>query len=74
MNGRYVQILKKICLFDPQTVICNKLFFFQMENWLPDNRSFNDESRKPVRTAAVRTSVLRTFTEDFDSSVINTLK
>ena len=50
------------------------IIFFQMEKWLPDNRSFNDESGKPVRTAAVRTSVLRTFTEDFDSSVINTLK
>ena len=45
-----------------------------MENWLPASRSFNDERGKPVRTAAVRTSVLRTFTEDFDSSVINTLK
>ena len=57
-------------MFDPQTVKCNKsLFFLQMENWLLINRSFNDDSGKPVQAIAVRSSVLRTFTEDCNSSV-----
>ena len=69
-NGSYVKFLKKICIFDPQTVIYNKLLFFlQMKNWLLVNRSFNDDSGKPVRAIAVRSSVLRTFTEDCNSSV-----
>ena len=66
---------KKNCIFDPQTVIYNKLLFFlQMENWLLVNRSFNDDNGKPVRAIAVRSSVLRTFTEDCNSSVSSTLK
>ena len=70
LNGSYVKILKKICIFDPQTVIYNKLLFFlQMENWLLVNRSFNDDSGKPVRAIAVRSSALCTFTEDCNSSV-----
>ena len=40
-----------------------------MENWLLVNRSFNDDSGKTVRAIAVRSSVLRTFTEDCNSSV-----
>ena len=40
-----------------------------MENWLLVNRSFNDDSGKPVRAISVRSSVLRTFTEDCNSSV-----
>ena len=69
-NGSYVKFLKKNCIFDPQTVIYNKLLFFlQMKNWLLVNRSFNDDSGKPVRAIAVRSSVLRTFTEDCNSSV-----
>ena len=65
-----INFVKKICMFDPQTVKCNKsLFFLQMENWLLINRSFNDDSGKPVQAIAVRSSVLRTFTEDCNSSV-----
>ena len=61
---------KKKSVFDPQMVICNKLLFFlQMENWLLINRSFNDDSGKPVQAIAVRSSVLCTFTEDCNSSV-----
>ena len=61
---------EKICIFDPQTIIYNKLLFFlQMENWLLVNRSFNDGSGKPVCVIAVRSSVLRTFTEGCNSSV-----
>ena len=64
------EIFEKNCIFDPQTVIYNKLLFFlQMKNWLLVNRSFNDDSGKPVRAIAVRSSVLRTFTEDCNSSV-----
>ena len=40
-----------------------------MENWLLVNRSFNDGSGKPVCVIAVRSSVLRTFTEGCNSSV-----
>ena len=70
LNGSYVKILKKICIFDPQTIIYNKLLLFlQIENWLLVNRSFNDDSGKPVRAISVRSSVLRTFTEDCNSSV-----
>ena len=62
-------------MFDQQTVIHNKLLFFlQMENWLIVNRSFNNASGKPVRAIALRSSVLRTFTEDCNLSVSSTLK
>ena len=62
--------LWKKCIFDPQTVINNKLLFFlQVENLLLVNRSFNDGSGKPVPPMAVISSVLRTFTEDCNSSV-----
>ena len=65
-----INFVKKICMFDPQTVKCNKsLFFLQMENWLLINRSFNDDSGKLVQAIAVRSSVLRTSTEDCNSSV-----
>ena len=68
-NNSYVKILKKNGIFDPQTVIYNK-FLFRMENWLLVNRSFDDDSiGKPVRAIAVRSSVLRTFAEDSNSSV-----
>ena len=40
-----------------------------MENWLLVNKSFNDDSGKPVRAIAVRSSALCTFTEDCNSSV-----
>ena len=64
------KFLKKICIFDPQTVIYNKLLFFlQMKNWLLLNRPFNDDIGKPVRAVAVRSSVLRAFMEDCNSSV-----
>ena len=64
------KFLKKICIFDPQIVIYNKLLFFlQMKNWLLLNRSFNDDIGKPVRGMAVRSSVLRTFVEYCNSSV-----
>ena len=33
------------------------------------HRSFNDDSGKTVRAIAVKSSVLRTFTEDYNSSV-----
>ena len=57
-------------MFDPQTVIYSKLFFFiQMENWLLVNRSFNDDSGRPVCAIAVRSSVLCPFTEGCNSSV-----
>ena len=68
-NNSYIKILKKNGIFDPQTVIYNK-FLFRMENWLLVNRSFHDDSiGKPVRAIAVRSSVLRTFAEDCNSSV-----
>ena len=72
-NNSYVKILKKNGIFDPQTVIYKKiLFFLRMENWLLVNRSFDDDSSgKPVRAIAVRSSVLRTFAEDCNSSVIS---
>ena len=64
-HGTYVKLLKKHCIFDPQTIIYNNfLFFLRMENWLLANRLFNDDIGKPVRAIAVRSSVLRTFTED----------
>ena len=69
LNDSNEKIIKK-CIFDPQTVINNKLLFFlQVENLLLVNRSFNDGSGKPVPPMAVISSVLRTFTEDCNSSV-----
>ena len=66
---------KRICMFDQQTVIHNKLLLFlQMENWLLVNRSFNSDSGKPVHAIALRSSVLRTFTEDCNLSVSSTLE
>ena len=71
----YVNFEKRVCMFDQQTVIWNKLLFFlRMENWLLVNRSFNDVGGKPIRAIAVSSSVLRTFTEDRNSSVSRRLK
>ena len=72
----FVNFEKKVFMFDPETVIYNKLLnFLQMENWLLVNRSFNDDSGKPVRAIAVRSSILRTrlqfICKQFSNSVFH---